>query len=223
MLLAYLMGTLAAMAFEELREDYDGPALEENSCSGDPLDQFRTWFDEAVFGQVPMANAMTLATVAEDGQPRARIVLLKELDEEGFVFFTNYDSQKGRELAFSPRASLLFFWQPLDRQVRIDGLVTKVSAAESDSYFHSRPRESNISAMASAQSRPVADRTTLVAEITALDGKLGETELTRPENWGGYRLRPECIEFWQGRPDRTHDRIEYDRRGGDWAMQRLYP
>ncbi len=212
------------MAFDELREDYQGTPFHKASCAADPNQQFQRWFDDATAAKVAMANAMTLATVDEQGNPKARIVLLKELDSRGYVFFTNYQSRKGGELAHNNRATLLFYWHAMHRQIRIEGVVTKITAEESDAYFHTRPRASSLVAMASAQSRVVADRQTLVAGIAAQVQESGEDAIERPAHWGGYRLVPTCFEFWQGRPDRSHDRLEYQQdKSGAWALQRLYP
>lgn len=210
-----------AMAFDELRQDYDGAPLVEGLCESDPRTQFGGWFDAAVATGMDMPNAMTLATVDKDGVPQARIVLLKELDTEGFVFFTNYESNKGQELAANNRASLMFWWRELARQVRIVGEVHKVTAEVSDAYFATRPRESNLAAMASDQSRTLESREVLERRMRTLDSG---AELVRPACWGGYRLVPQSFEFWQGRPDRAHDRLEYQLDGdGSWAIRRLYP
>ncbi|MCP4445546.1 MAG: pyridoxamine 5'-phosphate oxidase [Myxococcales bacterium] len=209
------------MAFDELRKDYSGVPLVEGQCASDPAVQFQHWFDGAMRAKVLLPNAMTLATVDTDGFPQARIVLLKELDDEGFVFFTNYQSRKGDELAANNKASLMFWWEMQARQVRILGEIHKVSEAESDAYFASRPRESNLAAMASDQSRPLESREALEARMRSMDTG---GELQRPANWGGYRLVPSSYEFWQGRPDRTHDRLEYRQgEGGSWEATRLYP
>jgi pyridoxamine 5'-phosphate oxidase len=209
--------------FSSLRREYVGAELAEAAVLADPLAQFDRWFEEAREAE-PMANAMTLATVDPAGQPAARIVLLKGIEEGGFVFYTNYESRKGIELAANPRAALLFFWSTLDRQVRIQGRVTRVPAERSDSYFHARPRASNLSALASPQSRVVSGRAVLEARVAELAEAFAGRELTRPPQWGGYSLRPEAVEFWQGRPDRLHDRIEYVRGAdGGWRIQRLAP
>jgi len=206
----------------DLRQSYEKGVLLENEASASPFDQFRRWFDEALAAQVPEPNAMTLATVDAAGQPSARIVLVKGYDERGFTFFTNYASRKGDELAANPRAALLFFWQPLERQVRIEGTVERVSPEESDQYFHSRPVGSRIGAWASQQSRPVT-RDTLEAREREFRAQYGE-QPPRPPHWGGYRLAPTAFEFWQGRPSRLHDRLRYlpDGRSG-WQIDRLSP
>lgn len=209
------------MAFDELRQDYDGAPLTEDRCEREPTAQFRIWFDQAIATGMDLANAMTLATVDSSGAPHARIVLLKEVDDEGFVFFTNYESRKGRDLAANERAEIMFWWREQARQVRIQGTVRQVSAEVSDAYFASRPRESNLAAMASDQSRTLESREVLEDRMRSLD--TGEP-LVRPENWGGYRLVASRFEFWQGRPDRTHDRLEYHlKQGGNWQITRLYP
>lgn len=210
------------MAFDELRQDYDGAPLLVEQCADDPIAQFRIWFDHAISTGMEMPNAMTLATVDGDGAPHARIVLLKEVDDAGFVFFTNYESRKGQDLAGNNRAELMFWWREQARQVRIQGVVHKVSKEESDEYFASRPRESNLAAMASEQSRTLESRELLVRRMRTLDTG---AELVRPDHWGGYRLVASRFEFWQGRPDRTHDRIEYQAgvEAGSWSKVRLFP
>ena len=211
-------------ALTDLRREYASHALSEDQADPDPIRQFTSWFDEAVSAQLLDVNAMTLATVSSAGDPAARIVLLKGFDEHGFVFFTNYDSAKGRDLAATPRACLLFFWVELERQVRITGSVTKVATAESDEYFHSRPFESQIGAWASAQSTAVADRAALETRYAELSAQHTGQVVPLPPFWGGYRVKPEQIEFWQGRPSRLHDRLLYLRQAdGSWARSRLSP
>jgi pyridoxamine 5'-phosphate oxidase len=208
----------------DLRRDYASRALTEDRAHADPIQQFSTWFDEALQSQLIDVNAMTLATASPRGEPAARIVLLKGVDESGFVFYSNYASAKGRDLAANPRACLLIFWAELERQVRITGSVTKTSVAESAQYFHSRPLESQISAAISNQSRPVADRSELEQRYAEFAQKYQGSVVPRPEHWGGYRVNPETIEFWQGRKSRLHDRLLYTRRAdGSWSRSRLEP
>jgi pyridoxamine 5'-phosphate oxidase len=210
-----------------IRREYDGTPLDESSVDSSPFAQFGSWFDEAVRADIPLANGTALTTVSRDGQPSGRIVLLKEFDDSGFVFFTNYNSSKGDDLAHNPKASLLFWWVPLQRQVRIQGVTSMISPAESDEYFASRPRASNVSALASSQSETVVGRSALEADVTALEQRLAGNELVRPARWGGYRLAPTRFEFWQGRLDRLHDRICYTPtatdQGSGWAVSRLAP
>ncbi len=207
----------------DLRRDYALARLDEDSISADPIAQFHAWFDEANRAEVPEPNAMTLATVDSDGRPHARIVLLKEADAYGFVFFTNYQSAKGAELAGNPHAALVFLWKELERQVRIEGLVSAVSAAESEAYFRTRPHGSQLGALASNQSRVVADRATLDQRFAELDARYRDRDIPRPAHWGGYRLGAERIEFWQGRQSRLHDRLLYLRTDQGWLVQRLEP
>lgn len=210
------------MSVADIRQKYEKFELLEASLAATPLEQFTLWFNEAVQAQVPEPNAMTLATTTPEGRPAARIVLLKGFDERGFVFFTNYASRKGRELAATPFASLLFFWPALERQVRLEGGIEKVAAAESDEYFNSRPLGSRIGAWVSPQSQPIT-RAELEARTLALTESLGAAP-PRPEHWGGYRLKPDYVEFWQGRPSRLHDRLAFQRNaGGPWLCTRLAP
>lgn len=205
-----------------LRRDYGQRGLSEAEVSADPLAQFRQWFDEAVRAGVNEPNAMVLATATPSGAPSARVVLLKGLDE-GFVFFTNYDSHKGRELEGNPQAALVFFWPELERQVRIEGQVVRTSELESDEYFQRRPRGSQLGAWASAQSDVVANRAALEASLETVTQRYADREVPRPAHWGGYRLNPRSIEFWQGRPSRLHDRLQYARSEQGWNQVRLSP
>ena len=207
----------------DLRREYALESLDEKDVARDPLLQFSRWFQEALNSGLPEANAMTVATADASGRPSARILLLKGFDERGFAFFTNYESRKGIELAENPQAALLFHWVELERQVRIEGRVEKVPAEESDEYYASRPLGSRLGAWASPQSRSLAQRKDLEARLAELATRFGESP-PRPAHWGGYRLAPEVLEFWQGRPSRLHDRIRYSREGmGLWRVERLAP
>lgn len=196
--------------------------LAEADAHGDPLAQFERWFNDALAAQLPLANAMTLATTATGGAPDARIVLLKGVDNGGFVFYTNYGSRKGRQLAAQPQACLVFFWAPLERQIRIEGKVERVSSSDSDHYYASRPLGARLSARASAQSEVVAGREVLEKAVQQEKAMHGENP-PRPAHWGGYRVIPSCMEFWQGRENRLHDRLLYLRDGGSWKIERLAP
>ena len=207
----------------DLRREYASRALAESEAKADAIQQFGLWFEEALETQLLDVNAMTLATATSSGEPSARIVLLKGYDERGFVFFTNYESAKGEQLAANPRACLLFFWAELERQVRITGNVEKTSRDESEQYFLSRPLESQIGAWASAQSRPVANRAELEERYATLLSNYAEGNIPVPHYWGGYRVNPDAIEFWQGRKSRLHDRLLYTKRDGAWSRVRLAP
>jgi len=210
---------------EHLREDYRLASLDVNDVDEDPIAQFGKWLKEALDAQMPEPNAMTLATCTPEGKPAARIVLLKGYDEAGFVFFTNYESRKGKELLHNPNAALVFSWLDLQRQVRIEGKVQKLAPEKSTEYFQSRPKGSQIGAWASPQSRVIERREMLEEKVQELEAKYeNEDELPRPEHWGGYIVQPKLIEFWQGRPSRLHDRIQYTRQsGGNWLIERLAP
>ena len=204
----------------------DNPMLEgldEKLIDRDPIKQFQTWFAEAIEAKLPMPDAMTLATATPDGKPSARMVLLKQVDHDGFVFFTNYRSAKARQLDANPYAALVFYWTQLDRQVRVEGSVTRTSAQESRDYFRTRPRESQIGAWASAQSEVIPGREVLEQRARELEALYSDREIDCPEHWGGYRLKPERIEFWKSRIGRLHDRILYQREGDAWTITRLAP
>ena len=207
----------------DIRMDYILAALDEETAGSDPFLFFNAWFREAEAAQITEINAMTLATAGADAAPHARIVLLKGLDDRGFVFFTNYDSAKGEQLAARPYAAMTFFWPSLERQVRIEGQVERVSLAESDAYFQVRPLGSRIGAWASPQSRVISDRQQLESLLAETERRFMETAPHCPEHWGGYRLLPERIEFWQGRASRLHDRLNYRLEQGDWQRERLAP
>lgn len=209
----------------DLRINYSRASLDEADAAPNPFAQFDRWFKEALDARLPEPNTMTLATVGEGGRPSARIVLIKGVDERGFVLFTNYESRKGRDLAANPYAALLFYWIELERQVRIEGRIEKTSADESDRYFSSRPLGSRIGAWASEQSAVIDSRATFEAREKEISTRFGD-DPPRPPHWGGYRLVPDSIEFWQGRPSRLHDRLLYTRDAASphgWTMSRLSP
>ena len=210
------------MNIADLRQEYMRSGLSETQADPDPIRQFERWFKEAVRAGVPLPNAMTLATVTSAGAPSARIVLLKGVEDGAFLFYTNYLSRKGRELERRAAACLLFLWSPLERQVRIDGEVTKVTAQESDAYYATRPLGARLSAWASAQSERVDNRGVLEQAMGEARRRHGESP-PRPPHWGGYRVVPQEIEFWQGRSDRLHDRLLYRRQAGAWTIERLSP
>ena len=211
------------MSIADLRLEYTRASLSEDEVADDPLSQFAKWFDETRRSEVPEPNAMSLSTVSATGRPSSRIVLLKDFDARGFTWYTNYESRKGDELRQNPRAALLFFWQPLERQVRIEGMVERASAEEADAYFRLRPLGSRIGALASAQSRPVSSRDALEQRFRQIEQEVGDAP-ARPDHWGGFRLRPDYAEFWQGRPSRLHDRIAYLlQEDGSWRRERLQP
>ena len=208
----------------DLRREYGLAALTESQALADPVDQFAQWFADAKAAGVPEANAMTLATADASGAPSARVVLLKDFDRRGFVFFTNYTSRKAEDLAANPRAALCFYWQPLERQVRVEGAVEKVSRAESEAYFHSRPAAAQVGAWVSKQSRVIPSRDEIEHRAAELQARFAGGVVPLPDFWGGYRVVPRAVEFWQGRPSRLHDRLRYSPSpGGQWVIERLSP
>lgn len=206
-----------------LRRDHGVQPLDLDDLDPDPIAQFGRWMEEALAEGLLLPNTMTLATSTADGRPSARMVLLKGFDQRGFVFYTNYESRKSRELADNPRAALVFYWSRLERQVRVEGTVERVDEAESDAYFASRPLESRLGAWASRQSAPLEARTILDDRLAELEREHASGEVPRPPHWGGWLVRPDAVELWQGRPNRLHDRFVYTRRGDGWDRTRLYP
>lgn len=206
----------------DLRKSYMKGSLSEEDVKLNPIDQFKIWFDQAQHAELPEPNAMTVASVDANGKPSARTVLIKEVTPAGFVFFTNYESRKGQALINNPHAALLFFWPELERQIRVEGSVEKLSDQESDDYFHSRPLDSRIGAWASPQSQVISGRTQLVKNAAEYALKFALNP-PRPPHWGGFRVKPEALEFWQGRPSRLHDRIQYVLQNDQWKIQRLAP
>jgi pyridoxamine 5'-phosphate oxidase len=212
------------MKVADIRREYALAGLSEENLAADPIAQLRLWLDQAHEAQPEDFTAMVLATADRDGRPAARVVLLKGLDERGLVFYTHYESRKGQELLENPRAALVFYWSALERQVRIEGTVEKVSREESESYFVTRPRGSRLGAWASPQSRPIANREELEERVAAAAERFADGDVPLPDDWGGYLVRPESLEFWQGRPSRLHDRLRYERLpAGGWKVERLAP
>ncbi len=208
---------------DKLRREYRKSELSEKNIAADPLQQFDVWFQAALASEIQIANAMTVCTVAADGKPSARIVLLKTYDEQGFTFYTNYHSHKGHELATNPNVALVFWWEALERQIRIEGQAHKTTAEASEHYFHSRPFTSQVASIASKQSEVVADRETLEQHYNQLLKQLTDNTVTRPQHWGGYIVKPQMYEFWQGREARLSDRIRYRLVDGQWIIERLSP
>ena len=211
------------MSLSESRKDYGLAGLVEKDLARDPFRQFEKWFQEAEAAKIPEPNAMVLATATREGRPSTRTVLLKNIDGRGFVFYSNYESRKGRELDGNPRASLLFPWIALERQVIVEGAVTKLAREESEAYFHSRPLASQLSAWASQQSAIISGRAVLEESMKAVEKKYAGQEVPLPPSWGGFRLAPESVEFWQGRRSRLHDRLRYRREKDGWTVERLSP
>jgi pyridoxamine 5'-phosphate oxidase len=209
---------------QNLRQDYSAATLSENSINVNPIKQFDIWFKEALAAEIHEPNAMTLATATTDGRPSARIVLLKDFDMNGFAFYTNYLSRKGKELTKNPNGALLFFWGELERQVRIEGTIEKLSKEDSEKYFHTRPKGSQLGALASPQSQEIPNREILESKISQLEAEYGDKDIPKPSFWGGYILKPRLIEFWQGRSNRLHDRILFKKIDNkNWKKVRLAP
>jgi pyridoxamine 5'-phosphate oxidase len=207
-----------------IRKDYSQQQLSESDVAVEPIAQFSKWWEGALASHIEEVNAMTLATASVDGMPSARIVLLKGFDKRGFTFFTNYDSFKAQQLSENPKACLVFFWKELERQVRITGIIEKLSDPESDDYFNSRPEGSRVGAWASPQSRVIESREWLDDNYAAITNKMKGQKIARPQHWGGYIVKPVIVEFWQGRPSRLHDRIQYTlEENGNWKIERLAP
>lgn len=210
-------------AIADIRKDYKLKSLLEQDVKSNPIDQFAEWWNEAVDSHIEEVNAMTLATATPDGLPSARIVLLKGFTDEGFKFYSNYLSYKGRELAKNPHAALVFFWKELERQVRIEGTVERLSEEDSEAYFKTRPAASQIGAWASPQSTPIGGRNILEENVLKYKAQFGEEDIPKPPHWGGYIVKPLKIEFWQGRRSRLHDRIQYTKQNTDWKIERIAP
>jgi pyridoxamine 5'-phosphate oxidase len=206
-----------------LRQEYTSAGLDKADVDPDPIVQFQEWFEKVIDADLHEPNAMIVSTASTDGKPSARTVLLKGYDERGFVFYTNYEGRKANEIEANPMCALLFYWGELERQVRIEGRASRLSGDESDAYFEGRPRGSRLGAWASEQSRPVEDRSVLEERVKALEAQYEGREIPRPPFWGGYRVEPDTIEFWQGRENRLHDRLVYRREDGAWRIERLQP
>ena len=211
------------MDASSLRKEYTSAGLDKADVDPDPIVQFHEWFEKVIDADLHEPNAMILATATADGKPSARTVLLKDYDERGFVFYTNYEGRKAKEIEANPACALLFYWGELERQVRIEGRASRLSSKESDAYFANRPQGSRLGAWASEQSRPVEDRSILEGRVRALEAEYEGREIPRPPFWGGYRVEPDTIEFWQGRESRLHDRLIYYSTGGSWKIERLQP
>ncbi len=211
------------MDVSKLRKEYEEEGIDTANALDDPIKQFQTWYDQAKEAQIPEPDAAVIASVNEEEYPSSRFVLVRKVDENGFVFYTNYRSDKATSFSLSPKVSLTFGWLPLHRQVRVHGLVEVASEKESDDYFSQRPRGHQIGAWASPQGQAIPDRETLISRYKEIAEKFGEERIPRPEHWGGYRIRPTMIEFWQGRPDRLHDRLRYTRESDSWLIERLAP
>ncbi|MCY4050958.1 MAG: pyridoxamine 5'-phosphate oxidase [Gammaproteobacteria bacterium] len=211
------------MDLEAFRRDFIKGGLRRNDLNENPIHQFELWFQQAIEAKISDPNAMTLATVGQDGQPSQRVVLLKSFDEKGFVFFTNYGSQKAKEIFNHPKVALHFPWHMLDRQVRITGKAEKITQTESMQYFLSRPKDSQLAAWASKQSNQIGSRQLLLSQFARMKEKFAKGEIPLPDFWGGFRIRPDSIEFWQGGPDRLHDRFLYTKNTNDWSIERLAP
>jgi pyridoxamine 5'-phosphate oxidase len=207
----------------QLGEQYTGALLDPETCDADPIVEVRRWMKAAIDQNLPQPNAMTLATVDDRGRPAARVVLLKEIDDRGFTFYTNYESRKAADLAAHPFAALVLFWEPMHRQIRIEGAIERVTEAESDAYFATRPHGSQIGAIASPQSQPIASRSAIEGLVAKVTAEHGEVVPPRPAYWGGYRVVPDAVELWQGQRSRLHDRVRYRRVDGAWSRDRLAP
>ncbi|MBL0356269.1 MAG: pyridoxamine 5'-phosphate oxidase [Chitinophagaceae bacterium] len=208
----------------DIRKDYMLKSFTEADAEANAIKQFTSWWNDAISSEIDEVNALTLSTATKDGKPSARIVLLKGYDNNGFVFFTNYNSNKGLELAANPQACMVFFWKELERQVKVEGIIEKLTDAENDEYYFSRPIGSQVGAWSSPQSEVIASRSVIEENVKKYEAQFTTIPITRPPHWGGYRLKPHLIEFWQGRPNRLHDRLQYTlQHGTDWKLERLAP